>query len=379
MLSALSLPPVTRCLLEDVCLRGALPAHDLPAPADIVREAERQMIGGWLAQVAETHPEGAWAGAVRQGLADHLKLNALHTLALIKETLGAVKLLESRGIDVLVLKGPFLSRRYYGDYAIRHAGDVDLLVEEKDIEQADAVLRNAGYRRRKPLELLRGRRLLLYLNTQHEFGYESRDGAMGVELHWRFADCRQLSHFRFADLRNRGEAMQVGADSVRVLSPADTFLQLAIHGATDGWSRLKWIADLPRVYAALTPADRQSLLIPAPKSTSLRIVELALFLCGQISETGVREQLLRAFDYIQQRLLQADTTRAGPGLQLRKFAAHYRYLFELCDEQGWAPLLYANLIMPRDFDALPLPDRMTALLPFVAQLRRVAFRMSGNA
>lgn len=56
---------------------------------------------------------------------------------------------ERAGLDVIFIKGPFLSKRFYGDPGFRYYGDIDLLVHGRgDVTRSAGVLREAGYVRR---------------------------------------------------------------------------------------------------------------------------------------------------------------------------------------------------------------------------------------
>ena len=385
---AAHLPPATRFLLEQLC--PAEPREPVaPAEAgaqcltasDIATEARRQLVGGPLLQWAERNPEHPWAASLAQELRPEQQAHAVQALNLVKQTLDVVAALQQRSIPAIALKGPFLSRRYYGDYGTRHSGDVDILVDEAAADEADRALRAAGYTRVKPRELLRDRRLRLYLDTQHEFGYTAPDGATSIELHWRHADCRRLSPVSFAEAWARAEGTQAGGAEVRTLGPTDTFLQLAIHGYIDGWSRLKWIADLPRVRAVLSGDDLAHITAVAERGGIGRILELALALGG--CHPGGRHPgesrdpvsspawLPAALMYVAQRLQSPHPRFLPTADRWRHARAASRYTAAMLND---APLrraaAYCNLIMPADFDNLPLPDPLTPALPYLARIHR---------
>jgi hypothetical protein len=272
------LPPATRFLLEEVCLpkRGGKVA-DAPVSMDeLAAQAIRQGVGGLLHQ---------WAGpssvALPSTLGPKLKANAMRALALVREALQTTRLLGDNAIRTIVLKGPPLSLRYYGDFGMREAGDLDLLVQASDIGRADSVLRAAGYVRTTPANNLTPARQALYLQTQHEFGYRSPGSDLLVELHWRFADAPELAPYAFEDLWNRALEQAAGAGVVHTLGDRDTFVQLAIHGGLDGWSRLKWLADLPRVLARIPPEEIETMRTEARAMGHARMLDLALTLANR--------------------------------------------------------------------------------------------------
>ena len=361
------LPRTTRFLLEQVCVPGleldaAAPAPPEPAPApsaaELATEARRQMIAGVLHAWAQAQPPSDLRDGLLRELAPDARAGAMAGLNLVRETLEVMELLRRHGIQAIALKGAMLSKRYYGDFGTRDAGDVDVLVDEAAAVDADRRLQEAGYERTKPRRPLSGRRLQLYLDTQHEFGYRPPEGSGLVELHWRFADCRLISSEPFSALWSRSETLHAGGAQVRVLGPPDTFQQLAIHGYTDGWSRLKWIADLPRALSVI-PANA---VIPA-KAGIQRITDLALALAGR---PITADWLPPVLAYIASRLA-GPHPRTQPTLdRLRHARAMGRYHEALLDNaQIRRDADYCNLIMPADFDRLPLPDALTRALPYL--------------
>ena len=379
--------PLTRFLLEQVCwpaeklgtvpFSGFSEKADSPPlfPADqLAAEAARQGVAGLLHQWAQRNAGTPVADQLAASLAPQLHANAIHALKLLNDTVRVVDLLKQAGIESLVLKGPLLSKRYYGDWGTRNAGDVDILVAEENVVRADQALRDNAYRRHKPERELSRRRLDLYLDTQHEFGYRPPSGSGLVELHWRFADCPALSPQRFADMWAGSELQPTASHPLRTLGPADTFIQLATHGAMDGWSALKWIADLPRVHAALCAADLAAMQCEAASDQTCRMLQLALALAGG---GPARPWMDTAFGHARNRM----TSLAEPasiGAKLRAYSGSYRYLHSLAESPAARRAMsYANLIMPADFDRLPLPDALTPALPWLAQCGRGIRKLLG--
>src|SRR5581483_7674531 len=83
------------------------------------------------------------------------------------------------GLEVLSLKGPLFSQRYFGDLDARAISDLDFLVRrERDADALERVLLADGYTRES--RLLLGRRLSRAFS--HHFEY--RKGDLVVEVHW---------------------------------------------------------------------------------------------------------------------------------------------------------------------------------------------------
>lgn len=58
----------------------------------------------------------------------------------------AMKLFNEAGIDVIALKGIYLSEKLYGDIGLRQFSDIDLLVKVVDAEKCISILGQSGYR-----------------------------------------------------------------------------------------------------------------------------------------------------------------------------------------------------------------------------------------
>lgn len=361
------LPPVTRFLWSQLC-DVADPRADSGSrfrSEEIVAEASRQGVLGLLNAWTQSTPTFHLPSDV---LKAHLGANAVRSLALVNEALKVSKLLEGDGLRHIFVKGPFLAQKYYGDFGIRDAGDLDVLVDELDVPRAVLLLRDAGYVRTKPVRDLTPRRWKLYLDTQHEFGFERR--RLLIELHWRFADCRRLQSAMFPLLWERSRHVSIGAHSFRTLGAGDTFIHLAIHGALAGWSMLKWIADLGRVRKTFTAADEQLVSATMANPALSRVLELAHCL-GPNDGSESRPWLEPVFRRIATNLINVASGEPSALNRLQSFVTSYRYQFHLVPGlRNRLAMLRSNLIMPADFDRSDLPDRLTPLLPLVAQVRR---------
>src|SRR5262249_61124700 len=54
--------------------------------------------------------------------------------------------LSAAGLSCILLKGAALVRTLYGDPGLRHVGDVDLLLDDRDIPRAASLLEAMGFR-----------------------------------------------------------------------------------------------------------------------------------------------------------------------------------------------------------------------------------------
>jgi len=115
-------------------------------------------------------------------LRDHFRENTRRNLFLTGELLKLLNLFEAHRIPAVPYKGPMLAALVYGNLALRHSGDLDILVHKRDVLRAKELLVSLGYRQQDQLtsEQVAG---VLQSPHEHHFSFESDKSI--VELHWR--------------------------------------------------------------------------------------------------------------------------------------------------------------------------------------------------
>ncbi|MDP1737945.1 MAG: nucleotidyltransferase family protein [Caulobacter sp.] len=173
--------------------------------------------------------------------------DALLNLRFTGEALRLVRRLRDAGIDVLVLKGAGLMTLVYGNLAVRHSRDLDLLVPVGSIIQAGDVCQRAGYDRIQPPPSASDIELAEWLRWRKDFVYHHRTAPLTLELHFRATDSPRLT--RGLDLWCAGREVAIqGSASLPAPDGGALYAYLCLHGAMCAWFRLKWLADI----AALT-------------------------------------------------------------------------------------------------------------------------------
>jgi hypothetical protein len=149
--------------------------------------------------------------------------------------------LEASGVDCMLVKGAAVARALYADGGRRTYVDCDLLVRERDVPTADAVLASLGFQH--PNDEDAG--VLAEMLHSHTW-MRPRDGAY-VDLHWTFAAIPAPPERVFEALFAHARVARVGGGEMRLADPASTALlpalQLVQHGSVDG---IKFAADVER-------------------------------------------------------------------------------------------------------------------------------------
>lgn len=205
---------------------------------------------------------------------------AERNLQLTREMLSLVKYLESHGIASVPLKGPVLAMAAYGSLSRREFGDLDLLVQPKDLTRACSLLSSLNY---EPELTLPPRRRAAYIRWQHAFTFQRERDGLVVELHWRLHD-RYLSFpLAMSELWAEVEAKTIFGLRIRCLKPEHNFIFLCMHGAKHYWERMEWISCLSAL-ARVQPPDRWPLIIDAAaRLRSTRLLHLGLKLADDLS------------------------------------------------------------------------------------------------
>ncbi|MCB0208872.1 MAG: nucleotidyltransferase family protein, partial [Anaerolineae bacterium] len=146
------------------------------------------------------------------------ELNTRHSQFLAEELAELLHLLESSGIRALPYKGPVLARLLYGHVALRHAGDLDILVSRADALRARELITARGYRSTR--SLTHGQ-ATAYLHGQRYYHFElvHPTHKLLVELHWRIG--HDLFSVATDRLLERAKLTAPGLDqrAPRLLSP----------------------------------------------------------------------------------------------------------------------------------------------------------------
>jgi hypothetical protein len=160
----------------------------------------------------------------------------------------AAKLLASRGIESLLLKGAALVACVYGDAGVRPMADVDLLVPLDRAEAAYGLLLANGWRPDIPPygEMARVVQVVRSLDLVHESGTR-------LDLHWHvLADCCDAGDD--ADFWAAAREVSLNDQPVRTLCTTDLLLHAITHGSKWSSSRsILWLLDAYRLIEAGAP------------------------------------------------------------------------------------------------------------------------------
>src|SRR5579859_2759235 len=299
------------------------------------------------------------------------------------------RLFREQQIDLRIFKGIPLAITAFQDPGLRDAGDIDLLVGQSDVFRAGEILRALGYVRLDPQARLTQRRLRSYVAHQKDFSYGHPLSDLIIDLHWRLFRNPFLP--ANAGLAEVGEEwIELESEQIATLPAPQLLLYLCVHGALDGWLRLKWLTDIGALMHAMTPEQFASTVNMATEQQALPQLKAAIFLCRDLlgqdlpgqelldnqtawpgSLDRKDERVARIVDF-SKRLMTSNQYRPVreqvPSTEwfLNEFRLHTSLRYRL-------DLVLRSLFRPRVWRWLNLPDKLFPLYALMSPFEFVSF------
>ena len=156
--------------------------------------------------------------------------------------------MKSEGLDPIVLKGPALSEKIYGDPFYRTFNDFDLLFHPKDLSKAIQFFNDRGFKGTKfnwPSSPKKQKAVTDLINQYFIYHPEHQ---VNIEIHWKLFDRR------FADpsvaeklVWENTTAVEINGHAIKTVDSEFELLYLVIHGSLHAWFRLKWLMDVHQI------------------------------------------------------------------------------------------------------------------------------------
>jgi hypothetical protein len=294
------------------------------------------------------------------------------SLLLMREFRAVADALSAQGIRFVPFKGLALACQLYGDPSWREFNDLDILISERDLQQAEAALAAAGYRPRHGDREYR-RAFLAY---QNQYMLVKEDIGLAVDLHWEF--CMKGIPFPItaAETWDRLETDTIAGAPFATLGRSDLAIYLAGHGAKEGWKSLGWVCDFAHFLDRNPGLDWSGLHDRAAAAGCGRPILLAHELAARVFGVIVAPGLLQKAAGDRDVVARAGAIHRRLNKQAyRPMSEEFRAMFELCETRGQKARALLRLLSTRtdgDYKAMPLPQ---ALWPLYRLTR--PFRLAG--
>jgi hypothetical protein len=223
-------------------------------------------------------------------LKDLARVTAVRNLALTAELIAIMDLFRSEGLQAIPYKGPVLAAQAYGDFTLREFEDLDLILRQKDMSEANRLVTSLGYRAKYPWTLSLDAAASL---VPGEYCYRNERRHILIELHTE----RTLRHFPLPPdigaLAERLVSVSLGGHVIETFGPEDGLPLLCIHGSKDFWERLSWITDLAEFVQAHPRLDWDQVIRRAESLRAPRMLHLGLALAIGFFDLPLPGEILR--------------------------------------------------------------------------------------
>ncbi|HKN76745.1 MAG TPA: nucleotidyltransferase family protein [Candidatus Acidoferrum sp.] len=221
----------------DPCRLGEL-LHASIEWTSLIAFAEDHGVLGLTAERLLSYDENVITPDTRESLRTWRRAYTLFTMNLTAEMFRLFDSFAGAGVEVLVIKGPVLSARCYGDPGLRHYGDLDLIVRDKDILRSTELMMNLGYEPNVPLTAIRSKKI------PGEYVFRQASTKLLVEFHTELTFRYHPRPLPMEKLFKRQARVEIDSHKVPALSPEDELILICIHGAKHFWEQLSFVADV---------------------------------------------------------------------------------------------------------------------------------------
>jgi hypothetical protein len=212
----------------------------------------------------------------RRRLRGACRKNTRRNLEMTRQLILLLEQFNDNGILAIPYKGPVLAMQVYRDLALRHVGDLDIVVHRSDVPLAQTLLLNSGY------ELaLNGRPDTSY-DWNKNYSLEFHKAETRIEIHWAFVKVRWALPLVLYHLEQRLAPVALGGRSIQTFALEDLLLLLYLHGGKHNWGRLVWVADFARVLVEAKMLDWDNVLEQANKLRVRRLLFLGMLMAHDL-------------------------------------------------------------------------------------------------
>ncbi len=204
----------------------------------LIALAENHSVLGLVAARLANYDEDAIALENRESLRAWRRAYTLFTMNLTVEMFRLFEGFAASQVEALVIKGPVLSARCYGDPGLRQYGDLDLIVRDKDIQRSTELMIGLGYEPSVPLTAIQAKKI------PGEYVFRQSTTKLLVEFHTGRTFRYHPRPLPVEKLFERQAWVSIDSHKVPALSPEDELILICIHGAKHFWEQLSYIADV---------------------------------------------------------------------------------------------------------------------------------------
>ena len=219
--------------------------------------------------------------------------NSQNVLHLVGKQLKLFRLLKDNQVPAAIFKGSALAQAAYGDFSLRQAGDIDVLISRCHFDRARILLESLGYQMTPQLTTAQ---LSSHLASNCEIQFVRDDWFTIVDLHWALAPKSFVFKMETDELLSRLEPVSIAGTEIQTLATEDLIVYLSMHGAKHLWRALEWISSLGELLRATESIAWDTVVERAEHAHAARMLALGLRLAENLSNVEIPAAVLRSVD-----------------------------------------------------------------------------------
>jgi putative nucleotidyltransferase-like protein len=259
-------------------LRGGADWHVL------LELAQQHGVFGLLALRLLDSGEGIVPREISEELKERHRAQVMTTLRLNAEMFRLLNGFAVLGVEALVIKGPVLSMRCYGDPGLRNYGDLDLIACDKDLLRVTEMMMGLGYEPRVPVAAIRAKK------APGEYAFLHPRTKLRIEFHTEVTFRYHPRPLPVAKLFEQKASVIIDAHEIPALSPEEELLLICIHGAKHLWDRLSYIADVA-AFVSRQKLDWGRVKTAAAEIDAARMLRTALRLAADVLGAPLSDEI----------------------------------------------------------------------------------------
>jgi hypothetical protein len=252
--------------------------------ASLIAFAEDHSVLGLTAARLANYDVDAISPENRESLRAWRRAYTLFTMNLTAEMFRLFEGFAAIGVEVLVIKGPVLSARCYGDPGLRQYGDLDLIVRDKDIQRSTELMIRLGYEPSVPLTAIQAKKI------PGEYVFRQSTTKLLVEFHTEHTFRYHPLPLPLEKLFERQACVILDSHRVPALSPEDELILICIHGAKHFWEQLSYTADVA-AFVSRQELDWGRVMAAAAEVGGERMLYVGLRLAGDLLGAALPEKV----------------------------------------------------------------------------------------
>ena len=326
--------------------------------------------------------------ATMEQLGNQFEINLKRSLYLAKELTALLRLFDRHGVGAVPFKGPALAVYVYGDLSLRQFSDLDILVCERDVARAKALLLSQGYKQKLPPG---GEEELKRLASRNVDQFMRDDGKVLVELHWRLTPDYFPFPFHLEEHLESLQPLCLEGSDVPIFRPEDLLLILCVHGCKHRWERLDWLCDVAELVRSHAEINWAEVIEQARALGAERMLYVGLLVINEMFQVPLPQAILeRARSQPVVRLLAAQVNECvcrepgaaadllespltSEGIMITTLYFHLRVRERVRDKVRYGSYFLHLALRPgkRDQALMPLPAPLSFLYYLLRPLRLV--------